>query len=469
MTLFVQAHSWLGTWCRFSICCAILLAGAASEAKAQGEAIRLSESYSDSRVFSNQSTIVTAGKVQAAKGNGEKEDFDLKADISFDYFSRRLPPSGRDADALRDIRYFQNANLATTVAGYETKVELPADRRLIVVNGSREGLISYCPDGLLNREAVDLLEIPGDALSLLSVLPLTEVRIGEEWSPADWVLQMLTGIEAVEKSELKCRLDSATPSAAKVTFTGKISGLKLGTTTTVSVVGVLLFNLEEKFLSQAKTVYTVTSDVGTVNPGLDMKVTTSLVRSVSKSVPQLSDEVLGRIPLDPAPESLALSYFAAPWGLELSHGRDWHLFQAVYDGGAPVAILRLVELGSLVAQCNFSPAPAAPGGNMTPLEVFEMDIQKSLGERFGEIVSRETIPLDDGRKFYRVAANGHVMFRSEKDRAEIPMTWIYYLVANKDGKQASFVFSVEPALLEQLGNRDRELVQSLKFHSSAKR
>jgi hypothetical protein len=128
-----------------------------------------------------------------------------------------------------------------------------------------------------------------------------------------------------------------------------------------------------------------------------------------------------------------------------------------------VAILRLVELGSLVSQCNLSPAPSAVPGQTTPLERFETDIQQSLGERFSEIVSRERIPTDDGRLIYRVVAAGNVVIKSTKGRSDIPMNWIYYLVAHPQGRQASFVFSVEPQLLEQLKDQDRELVLSLRF------
>jgi len=425
--------------------------------------IKLMESPLEQRAYLVKSQISTTGKVQAATAGGNKEDLKLQANVTFEFLSRRLPSGGRDALALREARQFRVAHLVTSVADYETQARLPADRQLIVATGDREGLISYSPQGPLTRETVDLLEIPGDPLALLALLPLTEVRVAEEWTPADWVLQMLTGVEAVETTELKCRLEQATAKAAKVTFQGKIKGQRLGTNTTVSVAGAFLFNREQQYLSQSKTIYTITSDVGTVNPGLDMQVTTSLTRTPADSADQLTDEFLKSIPLDAPPAALGLEYVAAPWGMALNHERDWHLFQAVYDASAPVAILRLVELGSLVAQCNLSPAPPAPDGKTTPLEQFEADIEHSLGERFGEIISREKIPTADGRQIFRVEVNGNVVIKSTKGRADIPMVWIYYLVANPNGRQASFVFSVEPDLMEQLKGRDRELVTSLKF------
>ncbi|WP_437230040.1 hypothetical protein SH661x_001752 [Planctomicrobium sp. SH661] len=443
---------------------AILIGLMAATASAFADApIKIAESPLEQRTYQTQSQITTTGKVQAATGGGKKEDLELSASVTFDFLSRRLPSGGRDALALREAREFNQASLTTSVSGYQTKTDLPADRQLIVSNGNREGIISYSPLGTLTRESLDLLEIPGDPLALLALLPPTEVRPAEEWVPPDWVMQMLTGVEAVETTELKCRLEQATPSTAKVTFQGKIKGQRLGTNTTVGVVGAMLFNLEQNYLSQAKTVYTITSDVGTVNPGLDMQVTTVLARKPVENVGRLTDQFIAAVPLEAPEESLGLQYLADPWGMSLEHGRDWHLFQAVYDAAAPVAILRLVELGSLVAQCNLSPAPPAPGGQTTPLEKFEADIQQSLGERFGDVVSREKLPTNDGRQIYRVEVSGNVVIKSTKGRADIPMLWIYYLVADPNGRQASFVFSVEPHLMEQLRGRDKDLVNSLKF------
>ena len=46
---------------------------------------------------------------------------------------------------------------------------------------------------------------------------------------------------------------------------------------------------------------------------------------------------------------------------------------------------------------------------------------------------------------------------------ERPVTWIYYLVADPTGRQASLRFMVETEMYEKLVKHDRELVDSLKF------
>lgn len=430
---------------------------------APAEKFRVAEPTGDSRVFSVQLQVTTEGTAFTTKSPEEKAELPMKATAVFDFQERRLPPAGRDAEALRCLREVRRASLETLVAEHRTQIEFPADRRVIVSNGTREGITCYSLDGPLSRETADLLEIPGDPLTLIPLLPPDQIEVAEEWTPPDWVLQMLTGIEAAESSQCKCRLDQATPHAAKITFTGKIVGLKLGAKTIVEVAGAMIFDRENEFLSQAKTIYRVQAGVGVINPGLKMTVTSVLGRKVETGGSALAAYPLESVPLEAPARALDLTFAAQRWGLEFNHGRDWHLFHAVYDGTNPVAILRLMQYGSLVAQCNLSPIADAAPGQTVPLEQFEKDIQQSLGKRFVKILDREQIPVSDNRRIFRVVVEGQVDVTGAKGTAQIPMNWIYYLVAAGNGKQASFVFAVEPSLMEQLATQDRQIVESLRF------
>ena len=43
------------------------------------------------------------------------------------------------------------------------------------------------------------------------------------------------------------------------------------------------------------------------------------------------------------------------------------------------------------------------------------------------------------------------------------MRWIYYLVAEPQGRQAAFTFTVEQKLVERFADADKPIVQSLRF------
>ena len=137
--------------------------------------------------------------------------------------------------------------------------------------------------------------------------------------------------------------------------------------------------------------------------------------------------------------------------MHFSHDRNWHVFHQTNE----LAILRLVEKGSLIAQCNVSRIqPAAPGEHTSEAQ-FRNDVAGALGKLLKSITKAEQIQATDKRFVYRVTALG------ESNR--IPMHWIYYLCADPAGRQTVLVFSVETKLLDQLSKRDLAIVGSLEF------
>lgn len=427
--------------------------------------LELSESDTSEQTYSCEATVTSKGEVYFTKSTAQQDRAPLTAAATFRFSERRLPPAGREALALRAVREFQSAEMATTVGDHKTAVQLPANARLIISEGFREGVRHYSPSVKLNRDSIDLLELPGDPLVLIALLPLQTVEVDETWEPSDWVIQMLTGIEAVESSKLVCKLTAANTVSAKVTFTGTIKGQRYGADTEVGVRGTLIFDLRTSHIARTQAIYTIKADIGTVYPGLDIEVSSNLVRNVVERNPRFTKEMLDSIPLDPDPSALELTFQAEPWGVRLEHGRAWHLFRAVYDNANPVAIFRLVEHGSLVCQCNFSQLLKAAPGQMIPIAEFEADIQQALGASFKNIKEKKEIPTADGRRIIRVVVEGEQEVKGAKGAALIPMNWIYYLVAESSGRQLSFVFAVETPLLEQLNGRDLELVKSQRFDS----
>ncbi len=430
---------------------------------AVADKIELIESYSSDTTYNCQATVSSQGEVFFTNSETKDQREKLSANASFSFLERRLPPAGRDSLAFRSVRDFQSAQMVTTVGGHRTEVKLPENATFIVSDGYREGVRHYSPLVKLSRDSLDLLEIPGDPLVLAALLPPNAVEVEDEWKPSDWVLQMLTGIEAVETSELKCQLSASNSISAKITFSGKIKGQRFGASTEVEVRGTLIFDLRTSHVARTQAIYKISAGIGTVYPGLDIEVTSNLVRNVSEEKGRLTDAIVEDVPLDPSENMKQLTFEAPPWGVTIEHGRGWHLFNSVMEGANQVAIFRLVEHGSLVCQCNFSPLLKAAPGEITPLEQFEADIQKSLGKAFKSVIKSEQLPTENGKQILRVAVEGEHEVKGQKGSALIPMTWIYYIVADRTGQQLSFVFAVESPLVEQLGDRDREIVKNLRF------
>lgn len=452
--------------CRCAVSSSLVIATVFCSAPATAaETYTLEEPATDTRARQVHTDVRMTGKAYFNAGGGKTISNELAGTAVFRYRERRLAPGGRDAEALRAVREFDLATSQTRVGDYDSGSELPAHLRLIVASGQREGVQSYCPEAPLTREAADLLELPGDPLGLTALLPRTAVEVGAEWKVSDWSAQLLATIEALDKSELACQLASVSGDVARIEFRGKSSGQRFGANAEVELSGALQYDVRQRLIRGASTRYAVKSSIGTINPGIDATFEATIERSLARSPGRLTDALAESIPATTPPAALHLVYDAPPWGARFRHDRNWHVFRAVLEGTPRVVILRMMERGSVICQCNVSPVPAAPAGQHTPVEQFEADIKEALGERFQAIAAREKVPMADGRTILRVVTQGQTVVAGAKpgESATLPMAWIYYLVADRSGKQLSFVFVVEPAYLPALGDRDLQMVKSVEL------
>lgn len=431
-----------------SIGMAILLSPSAFAAAA--EKYNLSEPAGDTRVFQVELRPDVKGQLDTSSGDGKLVAHELSGSAILRYTERRLAGAGRDAESLRSLRKYAAADVRIDVGGQITASQLREERRLIVAQGRREGVNVFCTSGRMTYGEVELLRAPADSLAVLSFLPQSPVEVGEKWTVPTWGAQMATGTEAAEKAEINCELESVDKNLARVKFNGMVAGATAGAQTEIEVSGHYLFDIGEGYLRRLQMTQKDKRTVGPVTPGMRITAEVTLDRQRSAKVGTLTDEAAKAIPLDPDP-SLVLFEFDSPWKVTFEYDRNWHIFHQ----SEKIALLRLVEKGSLIAQCNVSQVPAAAPGQHTSDEQFQKDIKSSLGTRFKTIDKAEQLKTDDGCYKYRVTAIG--------EANKIPMHWIYYLCADTSGKQVAFVFAVESKLVEQLGNRDLAIVQSLKF------
>lgn len=445
------------------VLCSLFCITAQFSASARAESYALDELEDDSRPRMTTMTVAIKGEVVTSGGIGKTFRHPLAASGAYRFYERRMTGAGRDAASLRCVRAFLQAAVRRKISDRISEVSLNPTLRLIAVSGNRQGLVRYAPNGMLTRDALDVVDVPCDPLAVIGLLPDREVEVGEEWKPADWAIQMLSAIEAVEESSMTCKLDEVAEGVANVSFTGNVAGVKLGAPSRIKLQGSFEYNLDEKLITRIELEQIESVAMGVVNPGIDATANVTVERSLSQDDGGLTDALLEAIPLEPPPERLNLLLNAAPWGLRLVHGRGWHEFLANYETDPQVCILRLLDHGSLICQCNFSPVPDAKPGEHTPLEEYEASIRKALGDQFSEFADRSNIPTEDGRKIFRVTVLGNYYLPDGEASKAVPMSWTYYLVSHPSGRQVSFVFAVEPSLRERLRERDVRLVQSLQF------
>jgi len=439
----------------------VLVTGAHQSGRlAAAERFDLQEEPGDSQIRSVNVELSVSGKIFTAPG--PEKALQLAVEAQFEYSERRLPKGGREAESLRGIRYYEQARASIQAGGQISNTSLRNSQRLIVAHGQLAGIELFSPSGPLTYNELELLHVPGDSLAVLGLLPDSAVELDESWKAPAWVLPLVSGVEAVEKGEVTCRLESIKANVARIAFHGEIVGAAVGEVADIHVDGCLLYDRDQKLVSRIEVTQTEKRAIGAVSPGLDVIAKVGVMRGVAPRPARLTDQELSGLPLEPNAASRLLMLEAPAWNLRMYHDRRWHLFHQSSD----VALLRLLDQGGFIAQCNIKKLPDAEPGQHVSEELFQADIRQTLGKNFQEIVQAEKLKLKDGLFVFRVVAVGSVDRPNEKNELESsPMQWIYYLVANSDGRQVSFVFSVDPRQAKELEDRDLSMVAGVEFLS----
>lgn len=412
------------------------------------EEYTLEESAANELVFQVSAEVDVRGKLKTTAEKDKTLDLDLAVDASFDYAERRLPGAGRDAAALRSLRDYRRAEAAIEVNQNRSFSSLGDTKPLVVAHGKREGIVFYRLNESFSRGELELLQMPGDGLAVLGLLPHTKVKVGQKWTVENWAAQMLTGAEALLKSSVACELDSVKNDLAKVRVSGKVEGAVLGATTEIEVSGSYVFDLKQNYVRSIELKQTEKRGVGAVSPGMDLVANVKLNRSPQTKAGELTEAAAGRIPLEPSAEQLEL-VLALPWNATIAHSRDWHVFQQTPQQ----TVLRFVKGGGLVAQCNLSPLSVKGKPAISESELRAL-VKKGLGESLKSIVSSHAIKDPSDLSLHRIIAQG--------ESQKIDMTWHYYRAA-AEGRQMLFFVAFETDLKEQLGEEDLKLVKTLKM------
>ena len=408
---------------------------------------KLEEPVDDARIFGVGSRVDIKGVLHFPKSP------DLRQTVSaaLSYRERRLLGPSDEAESMRSVREYETATADIQVGESKSTTRLPDSLKLIVAQGRTEGVELYSLSGLLTGDELNLIRSPADSLALISLLPGKELSVGETWTVSGWAFQMLTSLDAVVKGELVCTLASVEKGIAKITMAGDLEGATVGSLTEVKVSGFFLYNLEGKYISDTDFVQTETRTVGPVSPGLDITARIRLLRQPAKVPGRLADAKIIDNAANDAGDAAKSLRFESPWNISIQHGRQWH--ECTVD--EKMAIFRMLDDGNFIAECSLTHiSPAKPGEHLSE-QVFLSDIRRSLGDQFRTMSKGDIIPASDRKFIYQVTAEGV--------DGERPVTWVFYLVADPSGRQASLKFEVDTASYDKLAKQDRELVNSLKF------
>ncbi len=367
------------------------------------------------------------------------------------YDEKTLETSPDFAGKTVAARYYHNADAVIKVEKEGKKPVLRDQRHLIgaVVDGNRRTLFS--PEGPLTREELELIDLQANSLLLDRLLPKGKIGVGETWKPTNALLATLLGVDEVQTSDVQCQLANVDAQSFLFEMQGEVDGLVAGIMTQIELKAKYRFLKKRNRIDWLGMLIKETRDVGHVGSGLDVVAKLDLKVAPLANSESLSDALLAEIDWNPDPEATPLCFEPKKGQWRFLHDQAWHQT----GSSDQVGVLRMIDQGELIAQCNVTTLPQVDAGKIVSLEAYQEEIKKTLGDQFGQFVYAGQKANDHDYRVMQVTVDGTV--------SEIPIRWHYYLIANKHGQQVAFTFTVEQDLVERMGPADRPLIETFEF------
>jgi hypothetical protein len=395
--------------------------------------------------------VAVEGNLKLNADGKEVQHLPLKVEAELQYAERVLSHAKQWSD-FRLARSYATAQAHIRLRDSELKNQLRDDRQIVAAEAAGAAPpVLYSPLGPFTREELELIQIPAAGLALEALLPPRVLKIGGEWSLSDATVCRLLGLEAVSQQDFACTLDSVQDNLAIVSLAGKITGAVGGVSSDIELKGKLNYDLKQRAVTWLTLAYKEERAVGHAQPGFEVVTTLKLVAAPCRPVAQLDDASLANLPQKASPPALALELQAADSGFQLLHDRRW----SVMFDRPDTTVLRFVDRGDLVAQCNISPRPALGPQEQLTLEGFQADVKRVLGKNFEQIVEASEETTDSRLHILRVVVAGKA--------GDLNIHWTYFHLSNEQGRRATFVFTIESGLLERFATIDRDLVDGFTF------
>ena len=186
-------------------------------------------------------------------------------------------------------------------------------------------------------------------------------------------------------------------------------------------------------------------------PGLEWSATLKINIAPLEKPEKLDDDVVASLNTTPTPEQLSLYYNAqkGPWRFQ--HSLKWKLI----EDGDKITSLCYLQGGEAIAQCNLLYNGKIDLSTKPSLDGYKNEIKKSLGDRFVEFKQEAAYDGPGDVSIYYVVADGYY--------EELPFRWIYYLVTDPDGNQATIMFELRADMLESYDDSGNEIVETFRI------
>ncbi len=375
----------------------------------------------------------------------------LKVESQLDFLERR-PESPSKAGPVRAVRRVVKSGTAINGEVRPSAAAVRPEVAMLVAEARNGGVVVFSPGGPLTRAELELVEGPGDPLTLGGLLPEKGVSVGDHWVVEDGAVRSLSAYDKLTVNKLEATLEAVENTSARVRLRGEVRGSVLGGEGTMACDGSYTFDRKTGWIDFLMLNRAEVRRPGIVEEGLDVKSTLTLSRRTVETPTILTDSALSKIAMDASPARERLVLFAPGGRYALEHDRDWHTY---WDDNR-LTVLKRVERGRLVAQCNFAIGPKVARGTHQDTTQFRDDVRKGLDTRFGQFLGAGEVEGDPAGGFrYKVGVRGR--------QGNLGVIWYYYLIAGPEGDQVLATFTLAETETPAFADRDEVLIGSFRW------
>ncbi len=386
--------------------------------------------------------IVEQGKIQRVK---------MSVVAHFVYDERSLGGSGKGGSPTRSIRYYHQASGAIQSGDYEYKPALRDERRLIATRINGPEVTMFSPQGPLTFEELELIDVLANSLVLDRLLPQDPVAAGVPWEHSNDLVAALLGLDRIDNNDVRSKFTDVAEGKARFEMSGRVSGAEEGVSTEIELKGKYHFDLQTKRITWFGILVRENRAAGHVDTGFEVVARLQLRITPGRRSQHLTREALAGADLEPTPELTQLSYEPPGGAWRLAHDRRWSVITEEEGRG----VLRLIDDGDKLAQCNVALLPQAPDAAQLTLERFQSDVIRALGESFQSVIRASQRHNENDYRVFQVVAEG--------EASGVAMHWIYYLVTDKHGRRVILAFVLEKEMLGRFDQAAERLVATLRL------
>ncbi|MCC6123674.1 MAG: hypothetical protein IT426_01800 [Pirellulales bacterium] len=397
------------------------------------------------------------GEYKHIEGQTNKEQVNkMSVDCKLVYDEMTLAVAADPQGNTRSARYYEKAEGFVKNGDESRKPALREERRLIGAEVGDRPPVLFSPKGTLNEDDLDVVVVLGNSLLLDRLLPEKPVAVGESWKHSERLLAHFLSLDTVGQCDVQSTLKEVTEGVARFEISGRVAGMVDSVSTEIELKARYRYDRKRNRIDWIGLLVKEQRKPSPVTDGFDIVARLQVTLIPQTSSPALNESVVKNTSFQATPELLQLEHRPKRGEWQLTYDRNWKINT---DAQGRID-LHLFENGEHLARCTLSPLPPADPEKLVTLEAFQDELRTALEKSFGEFVKAGESAAASNYRLLRVEIRGTA--------SELPMRWVYYHVADSQGRQAVFVVVIEEKLFDRLAEHDKKLIESFRFLDASK-